>query len=338
MPFGKNLYVLIILTVTDLLFPGSAFADVLFMKNGDRITGDIKRVWDDELYIEPDYADEFPVALDAIARIESDEDFEIELRDHSEITGRFASDAVGEMVLITDEASRPFTPMAIEELNELDDEFDWDARSDFSVNATRGNTNTSDFLWQAAGGVKVGDHRHRLGLRFDYKEQEGEATKEQNTVDYLYSWFFADRWFLSAGIGYERDPIRELNYRYTPGGGVGFQFFEDAHRLFEVSLSTIGVREKLADVIEDSTALRWGLRYERHLLGGDLAFFHNHRLWSYINGRTNTVADTSTGIRWDVWADIYLNAQFDWDWESDPAAGNEQEDITYAIGIGIEFD
>ena len=172
MQSGKNLYVLILLTVTDLLIPGSAFADVLFMKNGDRITGDIKRVWDDELYIESDYADEFPVALEAIARIESDEDFEIELRDHSEITGRFASDPSGEMVLITDEASLPFTPMAIEELNELDDEVNWDARSDFSVNATRGNANTSDFLWQAAGGVKMGDHRHRLGLRFDYKEQE----------------------------------------------------------------------------------------------------------------------------------------------------------------------
>jgi hypothetical protein len=334
----KSRYDVILLTLTCLLVQGSALADVLFMKNGDRITGDIKRVWDNKLYIESDYADEFPVALDAIARIESDEDFEIELRDHSEITGRFASDPSGAMVVMTEDGSRPFTPMDIEELNEFDNGFDWDARSDFSVNATRGNTNTSDFLWQAAGGVKIGDHRHRLGLRFDYKEQEGEVTKEQNTVDYIYSWFFADRWFLAAGIGYERDPIRELNYRYTPGGGVGFQFFEDADRLFEVSLSTIGVREKLADVIEDSTAMRWGLRYERKLLGGDLAFFHNHRLWIYINGRNNKVADTSTGIRWDVWGGVYLNTQFDWDWESDPAAGNEQEDVTYAIGIGVEFD
>ena len=338
MHFGKSLYALILLTVTDLLLPGSAFADVLFMKNGDRITGDIKRVWDDELYIDSDYADEFPVALDAIARIETDEDFEIELRDHSEITGRFASDPSGAMVLITAEGSRPFTPMAIEELNEFDDEFDWDARSDFSVNATRGNTNTSDFLWQAAGGVKFGDHRHRLSLRLDHKEQESETTKQQSALNYSYSWFFADRWFLGAGIGYERDPIRELNYRYTPGAGVGFQFFEDAHRLFEVTLSAIGVREKLADEIGDSTALRWDLRYERDLLGGDLAFFHIHRLWSYVNGRNNTVADTSTGIRWDVWGDVYLNTQLDWDWESDPAAGNEQEDITYAIGIGVEFD
>ena len=114
MRFGKSLYVLIILMLTDILMPGTALADVLFMKNGDRITGDIKRVWDDKLYIESDYADEFPVALDAIARIETDNDFKIELRDHSEITGRFATDATGGMLLVTDEGSRPFTPMAIE--------------------------------------------------------------------------------------------------------------------------------------------------------------------------------------------------------------------------------
>ncbi len=46
----------------------------------------------------------------------------------------------------------------------------------------------------------------------------------------------------------------------------------------------------------------------------------------------------AAGIRWDVWGDIYLNAQLDWNWESDPAAGNEQTDLTYALGIGIELD
>ena len=38
MRFGKSLYVLIILMLTDILMPGTALADVLVMKNGDRIT------------------------------------------------------------------------------------------------------------------------------------------------------------------------------------------------------------------------------------------------------------------------------------------------------------
>jgi putative salt-induced outer membrane protein YdiY len=315
-----------------------AWGDVVYMNNGDRITGDIKRVWDNELFLETPYADEFPISLDAVARIESDEPFEIELRDHSEITGSFGVDESGAMVLITETETRPFSPMGIEELSEPEERFDWDARSDFSYRATRGNTETTNFLWQAAGGVKIGDHRHRGDFSFDRIDQDGLTTKEQYTANYVYSWFFSDDWFLASGIGYERDPIRELTYRYTPGGGLGYQFFDDAYRQFEVVLSAVGVREKLGGVTEDSSAARWDLRYRRDMLGGDLEFFHNHRLWVYVTGRTNRVVDTSTGFRWDVWGDIYMNVQVDWDWESEPAAGNEQEDITYALGIGIELD
>jgi len=321
-----------------LLLGSAAAADVVYMQNGDRITGHIKRVWDNELFLETDYADEFPVSLDAIARIESDEDLEIELRDHSEVTGRFATDAAGNMILVTDAGTRPFSPMDIEELSEPEDRFDWDVRSDFSYRATQGNTETSNFLWQAAGGVKIGDHRHRGDLRFDRIDQDGLTTKEQYTANYVYSWFFSDTWFLASGIGYERDPLRELTYRYTPGVGLGYQFFDDAYRQFEVAISAVGVREKLAGTTEDSSAARWDLSYRRDLLGGDLEFYHNHRLWTYVTGRSNKVVDTTTGIRWDVWGDIYMNLQFDWDWESEPAAGNEKEDISYAIGIGVELD
>jgi len=324
--------------VTLLLTGGVSLADVVYMQNGDRITGDIKSVWDNELFIETPYADEFPISLAAIARIESDEDLEIELRDHSEVTGRFATDAAGNMILVTDAGTQPFGPMDIEELSEPEDRFDWDVRSDFSYRATQGNTETTNFLWQGAGGVKIGDHRHRGDLRFDRIDQDGLTTKEQYRANYVYSWFFSDDWFLASGIGYERDPIRDLTYRYTPGTGLGYQFFDDAHRLFEVTVSAIGVRERIGGITEDSSAARWDLRYRRDMLGGDLEFFHNHRLWVYLTGRTNKVVDTTTGIRWDVWGDIYMNVQVDWDWESEPAAGNEQEDITYALGIGIELD
>ena len=41
-----------------------ASADLLVLKNGDRITGDIKAIWDNEITIEPTYSDEFDVDAD----------------------------------------------------------------------------------------------------------------------------------------------------------------------------------------------------------------------------------------------------------------------------------
>ena len=115
------------------------------------------------------------------------------------------------------------------------------------------------------------------------------------------------------------------------------QVFEDADRLLEITLAAIGVRENIGGVTNDSTTARWTMKYRRDVTG-DMEIFHDHSLSVYLTGRTNRIADTSTGIRWDVWGDIYLNAQLDWNWESDPALGNEQSDLTYALGIGIELD
>lgn len=312
--------------------------EVVVMKNGDRITGDVTRIWDDELFIECDYTDEFAIDLAAVAWIETAEPVEIELRDESELTGRLVRTDEEGMVLIGPQVRRPLEPLAIKELEEIEERFDWQARSDLGFRASRGNTETTDFLWQASGFVKMGDHRHRADLSLERKSQDGTDTKEQDALTYVYSWFFGESWFFSAGSGYERDPIRELDYRYTPGVGLGVQIFDDADQQLELSLSTVWVSEKIGGVADGSGAARWDFRFTRDLLSGDLEFFHLHRFFHYLTGRENNVLDTETGIRWDLWDDVYLNAQVNWDWESDPAAGNEKEDVTYSLGFGIEFD
>lgn len=320
-----------------LLISSVSAADVLHMRNGDRITGEVKRIWDDELSIDPEYGDEFTVDLDQVLHIESDREFEVELRDHSEITGRFEfSD--DEQTLVTDDGRRlPLPPMSIEELEEPEDFFDWNVRSDVSMNISRGNTETDALLWQGSGFVKFGDHRHALDLRYDRLDQESARTKDQQNALYIYSWFFSDNWFFATGMGYERDPIRGLSSRLTPGAGFGYQFFDDANRLLEVSLAAVEARERIGGESNTSTSARWQLSFRRDL-SNDLEFFHDHTVLSFISGRDNLVADTETGFRWEIWSDVYFNAQLNWNWESDPAPGNQSEDLTYALGFGLLLD
>ena len=270
-------------------------------------------------------------------RIESAREFEIELHDHSEVTGRFDVDSSGQSLLLTDSGRVPFEPLDIEELEEPENYFDWSVGSDLFFSVSRGNTDTDDLLWQGNGNLKFGDHRHQLELRYDRKDQDSTRTKEQQNASYIYSWFFTDPWFFVTGVGYERDPIRGLTSRLTPGLGFGYQFFEDANRQLEVTLAAVLVSERLAGETSDSTSAQWSLSFRRDLTG-DLEFFHDHSVLSYINGRDNLVADTETGFRWEVWSDVFFNLQLNWNWESDPALGSEQEDLTYAIGFGLELD
>ena len=50
-------------------------ADIVFLENGDRISGDIKRIWGNILIIEPQYSDPIEIERDIVVGIESDKMF-----------------------------------------------------------------------------------------------------------------------------------------------------------------------------------------------------------------------------------------------------------------------
>src|SRR5210317_1580774 len=93
--------------------------DVLVLKNGDRITGEISRIWDNEVTIEPEYSDEFQVDLPLVERIESDRDFEVEMPDGSDVVTKMQGmDDDGNQLLVIDGES---IGVPIGELREVDE-------------------------------------------------------------------------------------------------------------------------------------------------------------------------------------------------------------------------
>jgi hypothetical protein len=59
MKFPARAYSFVRFLPVCLFYFTAANADVLVLKNGDRITGEISRIWDSEVTIEPEYSDEF---------------------------------------------------------------------------------------------------------------------------------------------------------------------------------------------------------------------------------------------------------------------------------------
>ena len=106
----------------------TAYADVLVLKNGDRISGEIKTIWDNEITIEPSYSDEFKVDLPAVDHIESDRDFDIELEDGTEIVGQLGgADTEGKQLITAGEESFAVPLAKLFELDEPEIAFNWDS-------------------------------------------------------------------------------------------------------------------------------------------------------------------------------------------------------------------
>ncbi len=318
---------------------GQVLADVVVMQNGDRFTGEVNRIWGNDLSIEPEYADEFVVDLDKVAYVESDREFDLTLDDGREVTARLEGPGASGTQTVTYEGQTRQVPLVtLEQVVEVDEGFDWESHIDWNSTATTGNTDSKVARLAADATIESGDHRHITTLLIADEEAAGVKTKDQDYVTYTYNWLFSDKWFLSGGGSYETDPIKQLDRRTILAAGIGRDIwnFHDRSMSFEMGAGSLD--ESLAGVSESSTIAYWKFRFSYEFSGTDLEAYHNHQITSYLSGRDNLFAKTSTGVRYEIGDDLfYLTMSLNVDYERDPPPGVQTDDSTWVIGAGFEF-
>ncbi len=326
------------LVVVTVLLGQVANGDVLVLKNGDRISGDIKRIWDSEISIEPRYSDEFDVDVSAVDHIESDREFEIELDDGTKIIAQLAgSDSHGNQVVRTGEETLAIPLTEFFELDEPEKDFDWDSHVEFSAALNSGNTNSANTKLRADTTVKLSDHRHIGEITFIREEQNSATTKEQDLFKYNYNWFFRDPWFFSTQLSFERDPIIELDNRVILSAGIGRDIWNTPRRELTVQLGAGAQTEEIGQVTTESAVVTWSLRYRQDFFSEDLELYQRHSITSNVSGRTNTSYKTVTGLRYEFTDLLYANLSLDFNYETQPVDIAKNEDIALLVGLGAEF-
>ena len=327
------------LLVIILVLAQAARADVLVLKKGDRISGEISRIWDGEITIEPEYSDEFNVDVSAVAHIESTRDFEIELNDGRKVIGQFAgTDADGNQTVNAEGQSFSVPLAELFELDEPDDAFDWESNADFSAAINSGNTNNYNTKLRADTTVKFSDHRHIGEITFLREDQDGDPTQEKDLFKYNYNWLFRDPVFFSTTFSYERDPIIDLDSRVIVSAGMGRDIWNTPRKFLSVQLGAGAQSETSGvDLSEESVVATWVLRYSQDVFGDDMEIYHNHSITHNISGRTNTSYKTTTGLRYEITDLLYANMSMDFDYESEPIDLATSEDISILFGLGMEF-
>jgi putative salt-induced outer membrane protein YdiY len=319
----------------------AAGPDKIVMKNGDQITGEIQEVWDGDVTIEPEYDDDAKVKLPLaeVSHIESAREFDVVWPDRSEVVIKLLGPSGdGQQLISVNGEQRVISLGQIEELDEIDEWFDWESHIDINGTIDRGNTDATNVKFFADTNLKLGDHRHISSLTFAREEQNGIRTKEQDLFQYNYNWLFNEPWFLGATGSAERDPIKDLDYRYIAGATLGNDLFNRARILLNVQFGLGYLAEKNTMLESQQSVVGiWALRYRQEFLK-DLEFYHDDSINYYITGRTNTVFKTTTGMRYEITDRLYANTSLDYDYETEPAGmGVDNEDLTWVFGLGLEF-
>ncbi len=328
---------IVIFLILAVFLPTVAFADQLIMKNGDVITGTISKIADGKVYVHPSYADEFSVALAEVASLIAEQEFQIELDDGRTVDGRIALGASGQQVLVVDDVEMPIVLASLVQAAQPDPYYERTSHVDINLTKNSGNTDSSNTLIFADTRMRMGVHRHLAELSFRRDSTNGVKTKEQDLFRYDYNWMVAEPWYIGANASFERDPIRDLDYRYVLGALVGRDFIKDANRFLTASVGVGYSSEEIADAKQNGAVATWRMIYEHSFRDGSLTFFHNNSINYQLFGANNTIFKTKTGFRFDIVANIYANLSYRYDYETDPAPGASKDDSTFVVGIGAEF-
>ena len=332
----------IILTAVLVLFLSAlacqpVLADQLRMNNGDVITGEISKIEDGQVFIKPAYADEFAVALPEVDSIEADQLFDVVLDDGSEAEATFEHGRDGMQALVIDGDTVSVALADVTLAVEPEPWYERTSSAEVNMTMNSGNTDSRNNLIYADTDVRLGDHRHHADLTFRRDETDGVSTKKQDLLRYNYNWLFSDPWYIGATATYERDPIKELDHRYTVGALIGRDIFNEDNRFLSISLGAGYTDEQYFTSSDSGATGLWKLDYTQDLRGGDLAFFHNHTLNYQFFGENNAIFKSNTGFRYSLLGDIYTNVSVRYDYETEPPAGTDNTDTTLVIGLGATF-
>jgi len=316
----------------------ASFADVLFLVNGDRITGQVTAIGGDSVTIKPTYSADVKVKQGDVAKIETEAATELELSDGTvgsfQITG---SPEKGQATLVAAEQAIDVALIEIQRFGEKPKQKNWSTILDLSSTFNSGNTDSQSTNLQWKANYERNQHRYKSDLKMSREEEDGVTTKDKDRLKLGYNRLFENKWFFALDTAFERDPVADLDHRISITPALGYDFWNDDRRTLNFQLGAGYAAETTGGKDESTTNVDWKLDISYTLFDGEMTLFHNHNIYRSFSGRENTVLNTETGVRYKLLQNLNVNLQANYDYDTEPVAGTDSKDLEVLIGVGLTF-
>ena len=239
----------VILFVSMLLIAENVIADEVWLKNGDRITGTVKKMEDKVLIFKTPYAGEMSIKWDEITAVTTVSSIEMVLDDDTSFLGSMVPAPEGQIELeLVDETVERLTVdlSEVEAINPTPPErkLKIKARLNIGVKVETGNTDKEEY--DVDGELSLRSEKNRFIFKGEYEldKSEGEKTKEQSIVFGKYDRFLTQKFYIFGSTFFQTDVKEDLDLRLVPSVGPGYQFYETELTNLWVELGPAYVIEK----------------------------------------------------------------------------------------------
>lgn len=201
------------------------YDDVIFLKNGDRLSGDIKELSKDMLRYKTDSMSTIYVRWEDIQSVETEKFLRIELKSGRRVVGTLArADAPEQLTISTRRQDEVHYFDELVEFVPLKLQDNWFDRIEggvkFGLNGTKGS---NTLQWNLGANALYRGENWEFSTRWDsiFTDKSDDTTSERINFVNSYRRLLSNRWFWMALLGYERNDELGIENRYSGGGGMG---------------------------------------------------------------------------------------------------------------------
>ncbi len=220
--------------------------DEVVMKNGDKFTGEIKKLENGVLFFKSDYMVN-AVELDwaRVERLESKDPFNVSFASGKRVIGLIEETRNSDFAVISDGANIRVPPPEIAGLVPVEESFFKQLTGSIDLGFSyTGGTNAT----QASLSGRAAYQGERWSVQMDgssvLNRQSGARASGRNTFDVLYMKDVNNNWFLGSTAILLTSDQQDLTLRTTYGGGIGRNFVQSGTAGFYMLAGLVFSREK----------------------------------------------------------------------------------------------
>lgn len=323
----------------------AAKTDVVVLINGDRITGEVKKLERGILSYSTDFMGTINIEWDKIAQLRSDQLLEIEMIDGEKLYGRAGTlgDDGAVLLELVDGGENRSVPIeqtvriaALDEgrlRDRLDGyfSFGWSAQAANSVSQ-----------YSVGAGVTYRDEIRLWDYAYDAARSSSDTnpSSERQTLQIEQRRFLRDRWFWAGGANFSTNDELGLDLRTLVGGGFGRYFLQTGTQEL-AGMAGVGLtREQFSDG-QDKKSVEGILTGSYDLFRFDSPEIDLSTVLTLypsftISGRVR--AEANIRARYEIIKDLFYELSYLFSYDNEPQSeGAAQRDWSVVTSLGYKF-
>jgi putative salt-induced outer membrane protein YdiY len=330
-----------------LALAGVVRADEILFKNGDRLTGTVKSADGGKIKFKSDLAGDITVDMKDVQTFTTTAPVQIKLQDNSRVNTAVSTkeeipkpttQPTGQVVLNGKEV--PTT-----DIKKIIPPSKWTGSIVANGDIQRGNTHSTDFGLAVDASLRRDDENHddRFGLSgaYNFGNETTNGVQSTSTDNWFaqakYDKFLSEKLYAYGIFRADHDRLAQLNYRLSPGAGIGYQWIESAAFNFSTE---VGGNWIIEDYDTSGQDQKFAIRLAYHIdkkLSDKVSVFHNLEWLPAIDDPSDYILNVDAGIKAMMTTNWFSQLKVTWQRDSTPAPGSLKDDTRFLIGIGWQF-